>query len=63
MDFFVAANVIVELFWQTLTSVLVFVAWYYPIGLWRNGDPDFTTAQRGGLTFVIIWMFFLFISM
>ncbi len=57
-----AANVIVELVWQTFTAVLVFVAWYYPLGLWKNGDTSMLTAERGGLAFAVIWMFFLFIS-
>jgi ATP-binding cassette subfamily G (WHITE) protein 2 (PDR) len=59
---FVTANVIVELVWQTFTAVLVFVAWYYPLGLWKNGDPSMLTAERCGLAFAVIWMFFLFIS-
>lgn len=59
---FVSANIIVELFWQTLTSILVFAAWYFPTGLWRNGDPEFTATARGGLTFTILWLFCMFIS-
>lgn len=61
---FVAANVIVELVWQSLTSVLVFVAWYYPTGFWRNGldDSSFTMDQRATLMFLLIWVFFLFSS-
>lgn len=56
---FIASNVIVELFWQTVVSVLVFVPWYFPTGMWRNGDAAFNTAQRGGATFVLIWLFCL----
>ncbi|KAE8362635.1 P-loop containing nucleoside triphosphate hydrolase protein [Aspergillus caelatus] len=61
---FVGANVIVELVWQSLTSVLVFVAWYYPTGFWRNGlnDSSFTMDQRATLMFLLIWVFFLFSS-
>ncbi|KAF2022234.1 hypothetical protein BU24DRAFT_471381 [Aaosphaeria arxii CBS 175.79] len=59
---FVAANIIVELVWQTLTAVLVFVTWYYPLGLWRNGNALMPASERGGLAFAMIWMFFLFIS-
>ncbi|KAA8642709.1 uncharacterized protein ATNIH1004_009461 [Aspergillus tanneri] len=61
---FVAANMIVELVWQSLTSVLVFVAWYYPTGFWRNGldDGNFTMSQRAILVFLLIWLFFVFSS-
>ncbi|KAF2710378.1 ABC transporter protein [Pleomassaria siparia CBS 279.74] len=58
---FVAANLIVEIVWQSLAAVFVFVAWYYPTGLWRNGDPTFTASERGGLVFFLVWLFFVFI--
>ncbi|KAI1432769.1 ABC-2 type transporter-domain-containing protein [Xylaria sp. CBS 124048] len=56
---FLASNIIVELVWQTLAAVLVFVLWYYPTGLWRNGDANFGTRERGALTFFIIWLYCL----
>ncbi len=59
---FIAVNVFVELCWQTIAAVLVFVSWYYPTGVWRNGDPTFGATERAGLTFVLIWLFWLFIS-
>ncbi|KAF2684609.1 hypothetical protein K458DRAFT_367108 [Lentithecium fluviatile CBS 122367] len=59
---FLAANVLVELFWQSIASILVFVTWYYPTGLWRNHDPTFAATERGGLTFCAIWFFCLWIS-
>ncbi|KAJ8131104.1 hypothetical protein O1611_g2521 [Lasiodiplodia mahajangana] len=59
---FVASNIIVEVVWQTITSVLLFLVWYYPTGLWKNGDPDFTQTQRGGLTFGFLWIFCIFMS-
>ncbi|KAL1845877.1 Multidrug resistance protein [Diaporthe australafricana] len=59
---FIASNIVVELFWQTIVSVLVFTSWYFPTGMWRNGDAAFTTAQRGGAIFVLIWLFCLWNS-
>lgn len=59
---FVCANVVVELFWQTIASVLVFATWYYPTGLYRNHDPGFPPAERSGLTFCVIWLFNLWVS-
>lgn len=60
---FVAANIVVELLWQTVVGALVFVTWYFPTGMWRNGYAGtFAAAERGGLAFVMVWLFCLFIS-
>lgn len=59
---FVFANILVEAAWQSLTSVFVFICWYYPSGLWRNANSSFSTAERGGMTFTLIWLYFIFIS-
>ncbi|KAJ5885523.1 hypothetical protein N7495_010033 [Penicillium taxi] len=63
---FVTANMIVELVWQSLTSIPVFVAWYYPTGFWRNGlnenSDTFGMNERAILTFILIWLFFIFAS-
>ncbi|KUI58463.1 ABC transporter CDR4 [Cytospora mali] len=59
---FLVSNIIVELYWQTVASVVIFISWYYPTGLWRNSDPTFGMAERGGLVFVLIWLFCLWIT-
>lgn len=59
---FLAANVIVELWWQTVASVVVFVSWYYITLLWQNGDASFGIVERGGLVFVLIWLFCLWLT-
>ncbi|KAF2462559.1 uncharacterized protein BDR25DRAFT_274341 [Lindgomyces ingoldianus] len=59
---FLTANILVELFWQTIASVLVFITWYYPTGVWRNEDPSFPGSERSGLAFGMIWLFCLWIS-
>jgi ATP-binding cassette, subfamily G (WHITE), member 2, PDR len=59
---FLTANIVVELFWQTVASVVVFVTWYYPTGLWKNSDPSFGMTERGGLVFILIWLFGLWIT-
>ncbi|KAK4223039.1 ABC-2 type transporter-domain-containing protein [Podospora fimiseda] len=58
---FIASNVLVELAWQTLASALFFVLWYYPTGVWKNSDSDFGVSERSAMTFVLIWLFCLFI--
>ncbi|KAH8667575.1 ABC transporter CDR4 [Tricladium varicosporioides] len=59
---FITSHILVELAWQTLVAVLVFVSWYYPTGIWRNGDPSFTMNERAGLSFAFIWIFCVFSS-
>ncbi|TVY84383.1 ZEB2-regulated ABC transporter [Lachnellula suecica] len=58
---FLTSNIVVEVLWQTLATVLVFITWYYPTGLWHNGDPTFSSQNRGALSFVSIWIFCLWI--
>jgi ATP-binding cassette, subfamily G (WHITE), member 2, PDR len=59
---FVAANVIVEVVWLTFISVTIFICWYYPTGMWRNGDASFGAAERGALIFLLVWFFTLWAS-
>ncbi|KAK8044790.1 ABC multidrug transporter [Apiospora rasikravindrae] len=56
-----ASNILAEVVWQTLTSVPVFIVWFYPTGLWRSADPTFGGSERAGLAFMIIWMYGLWI--
>lgn len=59
---FMTANIIVELPWNTLMAVLIFVCWYYPIGLYRNTELTNNLHERGALMFLLIWTFLLFTS-
>jgi ABC-type multidrug transport system permease subunit len=59
---FIASNIIVELCWQTVASIIIFVSWYYPTRLWENGDASFGMSERGGLVFLLIWLFCLWIT-
>ena len=58
---FMIANIVVELPWNTLMSVLIFFCWYYPIGLYRNAQPDDVTL-RGAQMWLFLWVFLLFTS-
>lgn len=62
MGVFLAANIVIEIFWQTVASVIVFAAWYYLTGLRQNGDASFGMVERGGLVFMLIWLFCLWIT-
>ncbi|KAL4806551.1 ABC-2 type transporter-domain-containing protein [Aspergillus unguis] len=59
---FMTANILVELPWNTLMAVLIFVCWYYPIGLYRNAEPTDAVHERGALMFLLILTFLLFTS-
>jgi len=57
-----SAHILVEIFWQTVAAVLIFICWWYPTGLWRNHDSDLGASERSGLAFGMIWLFNLWIS-
>ncbi|KAL8922410.1 MAG: hypothetical protein Q9172_003566 [Xanthocarpia lactea] len=59
---FMLSNIIVELPWNTLMAVLIYVCWYYPIGMHRNAIPSGQLHERGALMFLLIWTFMLFTS-
>lgn len=59
---FMLAQIIVELPWNTLMSVFMFVCWYYPIGLQRNAIQADQVTERGALMFLFLMAFLLFTS-
>ncbi|RDW75194.1 AtrD-1 [Coleophoma cylindrospora] len=59
---FMLSNIIVELPWNSLMAVLIFVCWYYPIGMYRNAQVTGALNERSGLMFLFIWTFLLFTS-
>ncbi|KAI9831805.1 MAG: hypothetical protein M1819_004702 [Sarea resinae] len=59
---FMLCNILVELPWNSLMAVVMFLCWYYPIGLYRNAEPTGAVHERGALMFLLIWTFMLFTS-
>ncbi|KOS41908.1 hypothetical protein ACN38_g7213 [Penicillium nordicum] len=59
---FMVSNILVELPWNTLMSVFIYLCWYYPIGLYRNAEPSDAVSERGALMFLLILSFLLFTS-
>lgn len=43
-------------------SVLMFVCFYYPIGLYENAEPEDQVTERGAFMFLLLWGFFIFTS-
>ncbi|KAA8651385.1 ABC drug exporter AbcA [Aspergillus tanneri] len=59
---FIISNIVVELSWNSLMSVLMFLCWYYPIGLYHNAEPTGAVNLRGTQMWLMIWTFLLFSS-
>ncbi|KAF2734272.1 putative multidrug resistance ABC transporter [Polyplosphaeria fusca] len=59
---FMIANIVVELPWNALMSVLIFFTWYYPVGLYHNAEATDAVALRGAQMWLFILMFLLFTS-
>ncbi|KAK5995250.1 ZEB2-regulated ABC transporter 1 [Cladobotryum mycophilum] len=57
---FILSQIIVEIPWNALMSVIMFFCWYYPIGLYRNAEPSDAVTERGALMFLFILAFMLF---
>lgn len=55
---FILSNIVAEIPSQTLLAVVLFLTWYYPLGLYRNAGLHY----RDGLIFLLIWSFMLFCS-
>ncbi|KAI5864399.1 ABC-2 type transporter-domain-containing protein [Durotheca rogersii] len=58
---YVVSNIIIEMAWNTLMGVLLFLCWYYPVGFYRN-MTDGDVSQRSGLVLLILWQYMLFAS-
>lgn len=59
---FMAANILVELPWNTLMAAIIFFCFYYPIGLYNNAAVTDAVHIRGFQFFLFTWQFLLFTS-
>ncbi|KAH8172967.1 ABC-2 type transporter domain-containing protein [Sarocladium implicatum] len=59
---FMISNIVVELPWNTLMSVLMFFVWYYPTGMYHNAAPTEAYTLRGAQTWLMLWTFLMFSS-
>ncbi|KAL5313854.1 hypothetical protein ACEPPN_018277 [Leptodophora sp. 'Broadleaf-Isolate-01'] len=57
---FMLSQIIVEIPWNTLMSLLIFICFYYPIGLYKNAEPAGQVSERSALMFLILWAFMMF---
>ncbi|RAH80019.1 hypothetical protein BO86DRAFT_420396 [Aspergillus japonicus CBS 114.51] len=56
---FMLANVFADLPWNSLAAVLIYLPFYYLIGMDRNAQETHATRERGGLMFLLIWSFLM----
>ena len=59
---FMISQIVTEIPWNTLLSVLMFVCLYYPIGFNDNAALTGAEVERGGLTWLLFWQFLIFTS-
>lgn len=59
---FFLANMVVEVPWNTLASPLIFVPFYYLVGMNENAIPTDSVTERGGLMFFLLWTVLVFES-
>jgi ATP-binding cassette, subfamily G (WHITE), member 2, PDR len=57
---FMLSNLVVEIPWSAFCAVLLFLTWYYPIGLYANAAVTDTVHERGALMFLLILTFLIF---
>ncbi|KAA8649577.1 uncharacterized protein ATNIH1004_002248 [Aspergillus tanneri] len=59
---FLLSSILSELMWNSLMAVLCFVAWYYPMGVWRNALYTNALHSRSALVILTLWAGFLWSS-
>ena len=57
---FILSNILVEVPWNALMALFLFVGWYYPIGLRQNAVEAGQVAERGGLMFLFVLAYMIF---
>jgi len=57
---FILSNILVEIPWNSLMALFIFISWYYPIGLRQNAVEADQVAERGALMFLFILAFLIF---
>ncbi|KAE8376597.1 ABC-2 type transporter-domain-containing protein [Aspergillus bertholletiae] len=56
---FMLANILADIPWNSLAAVLIFLPFYYIIGMDQNATETNATSERSGLMFLLIWSFLM----
>ncbi|KAL3418763.1 ABC transporter cdr4 [Phlyctema vagabunda] len=57
---FMLANIIVEIPWNAIAALLMWISWYYPVGLYENAKVTGSVTEKGALMFLLVLSFLLF---
>ncbi|PGH13961.1 hypothetical protein AJ79_03376 [Helicocarpus griseus UAMH5409] len=57
---FMFSQIIVEIPWNSLMAVFMYVCFYYPTGLYRNAQVENQLHERSALMFLLLWGFLIF---
>ncbi|UPK93852.1 hypothetical protein LCI18_004787 [Fusarium solani-melongenae] len=57
---FILANVVVEMVWNSVAALAVYLPFYFLVGMYKNGDITDTQNERGALMFLLIWAFMVY---
>ncbi|GME70519.1 unnamed protein product [Ambrosiozyma monospora] len=59
---FIASQITVEIPWAIFCGTLGFFCWYYPIGLQNNPITHAAKVERGGLSWMLLVEYFIYIN-
>ncbi|KAM5368274.1 hypothetical protein ACJZ2D_009640 [Fusarium nematophilum] len=57
---FIVANTVVEMMWNSLAALAVYLPFYFLVGMYENGQLTDTQDERGGLMFLLVWVFMIY---
>lgn len=57
---FMLSQIAVEIPWNSLMSLFMFLCVYYPVGFNNNAEPAGQVVERGGLMWLLFWQFLVF---
>ncbi|PWY86648.1 ATP-binding cassette transporter [Aspergillus heteromorphus CBS 117.55] len=56
---FMLANIMADIPWNSLAAVLIFLPFYYIIGMNHNAQETHEQTERSGLMFLLVWSFMM----
>ncbi|KAF7927775.1 uncharacterized protein EAE98_006157 [Botrytis deweyae] len=59
---FMISNILVQLPWNTLSAIIIFLCWYYPAGMYRNAILTKSILERNGVMLLLIWVYLIYAS-
>ena len=54
------ANTVIEMLWNSIASLAVYLPFYFLVGMHKNGRATDTQNERGALMFLLTWVFMVY---